>query len=60
MHTQNTQSCLEKSVVMEGFLKIREALMYDVLFVSGMDGFVKKFNFDRQARPLAKHDWLYE
>jgi len=45
---------------MEGFLKIRGALMYDVLFVTGMDGFVKKFNFERQARPLVKHDWLYE
>jgi len=45
---------------MEGFSKIREALMYDIFLVSGMDGFVKKFNFERQARPLVKHDWLYE
>jgi len=56
----HTRGCLEKGAVMDAFFKIREALMYEVLFVSGMDGFVKKFNSERQARPLVKHDWLYE
>ena len=55
-----TRNVLEKEVAMDGFSQIREALMYEVFLASGADGFIKKFNFERQARALVKHDWLYE
>jgi len=52
----HTQSFLEKGSVMDAFSKIRESLMYEVFLESGTEGFMKKFNSEREARPLVKHN----
>ena len=50
------QNVLEKEAAMHEFSQVRESLMYEVFLKSGTEGFVKKFNSEREARPLVKHN----
>lgn len=45
----------EKKSIFKMFAREREYLMYEVFLDKGLDVFMKKTNFERQARPIVKH-----